>query len=673
MAARRADASGSEPRPGPLEFISRFLASDRDGLLAVDPRLRLILWNPVMEAITGVKRSEAVGASALALFPALVDTGDVQYLRAAIDGRYSVAADRTYGDYESGHPGPYEVYYAPLHGDREVVGAFAVLRHARQRDAVEQRLREVEGRFRTMADSAPVLLWMAGADAMCDFFNQTWLRFTGRTLAQELGLGWAEGVHPEDLQCCMDTYMAAFNARRPFEMVYRLRRADGEYRWVLDHGAPRYTADGLFEGFIGSSVDITERIRAEEAQARLEVELRQAQKMDALGRLAGGIAHDFNNLLTVITGRAELLLDRLPVGDPSRRAVELIRLAGERAAGLTRRLLAFSRKQVLQRRVLDLNEMVSGMGEMLRRLIGEDVELVTVLPPGVGRVRVDPGQLEQVLVNLAVNARDAMPRGGRLRIEAGRADLDPETAAGLSVAPGPHVFLRISDTGSGMDAETRARIFDPFFTTKESDKGTGLGLCIVYGIVRQHDGAITVDSSPGQGTSFAIHLPCVEDAVTTGAATAPPAARPEGATILLIEDELAVRALAEEVLRTHGYDVIVAGSGDEALRIADQHPRPIHLVITDVVMPRMSGPEVVERLLRLRPGTKVLYMSGYTDQALEQRGVPDTQRGFIQKPSARPRSPGRWRLSSGRERADDLPRRAGPRDVIGSGPPANGR
>jgi PAS domain S-box-containing protein len=632
MAARRADASGSEPRPGPLEFISRFLASDRDGLLAVDPRLHLILWNPVMEAITGVKRSEAVGASALALFPALVDTGDVQYLRAAIDGRYSVAADRTYGDYESGHPGPYEVYYAPLHGDREVVGAFAVLRHARQRDAVEQRLREVEGRFRTMADSAPVLLWMAGADAMCDFFNQTWLRFTGRTLAQELGLGWAEGVHPEDLQCCMDTYMAAFNARRPFEMVYRLRRADGEYRWVLDHGAPRYTADGLFEGFIGSSVDITERIRAEEAQARLEVELRQAQKMDALGRLAGGIAHDFNNLLTVITGRAELLLDRLPVGDPSRRAVELIRLAGERAAGLTRRLLAFSRKQVLQRRVLDLNEMVSGMGEMLRRLIGEDVELVTVLPPGVGRVRVDPGQLEQVLVNLAVNARDAMPRGGRLRIEAGRADLDPETAAGLSVAPGPHVFLRISDTGSGMDAETRARIFDPFFTTKESDKGTGLGLCIVYGIVRQHDGAITVDSSPGQGTSFAIHLPCVEDAVTTGAATAPPAARPEGATILLIEDELAVRALAEEVLRTHGYDVIVAGSGDEALRIADQHPRPIHLVITDVVMPRMSGPEVVERLLRLRPGTKVLYMSGYTDQALEQRGVPDTQRGFIQKP-----------------------------------------
>jgi GAF domain-containing protein/CheY-like chemotaxis protein len=374
--------------------------------------------------------------------------------------------------------------------------------------------------------------------------------------------------------------------------------------------------------------------RAYDELSQTQDQLIQAQKMEAIGRLAGGVAHDFNNLLTVIMGRTGLLLAGLGVEKAQRPALELIQATVTRAADLTRQLLAFSRKQVLQPVVLDLNAVVSTMGEMLRRLIGEDIALVTVLNPGLGRVKADPGQVEQVIMNLAINARDAMPRGGRLTLETANVELDAGYARQHPGArPGPHVMLALSDTGGGMDAETQAHIFEPFFTTKGPGKGTGLGLATVYGVVKQSDGTIWVYSEPGRGTTFKVYLPLVEDPVepAQGDDLAPAPLRGME-TVLLVEDEDAVRDLARDVLQASGYTVLEARHGGEALRICAQHPEPIHLMLTDVVMPEMSGRELAQRLAVLRPGVKVLYMSGYTDNAVVHHGVLDPGTVFLQKP-----------------------------------------
>ncbi|OGK87981.1 MAG: hypothetical protein A2X52_13690 [Candidatus Rokubacteria bacterium GWC2_70_16] len=362
------------------------------------------------------------------------------------------------------------------------------------------------------------------------------------------------------------------------------------------------------------------------AAKRLEADLRQAQKMEAVGRLAGGIAHDFNNLLTVITGRTEIALQRLGDPEAARRDLELVRKTAERAAALTKQLLAFSRRQALELQVLDPNAVVSGLLSLLRRLIGEDIELVTALDPGAGRVRADANQLEQVILNLAVNARDAMPRGGVLAITTTNADPDDGAAA-------PCVLLAVSDNGVGMDRETRSRIFEPFFTTKEKGKGTGLGLATAYGIVKQHDGTITVESAPGEGTTFRVYLPKVEEPVESGDRAAAPGRDPGGSeTLLLVEDEEPVRRIALEILQASGYQVLEARDPADALRIAERHAGPIHLLLTDVVMPHMSGPELTGRIAMLRPGIRVLYMSGYTGEALGRHGDVEPGAALLQKP-----------------------------------------
>ena len=368
-------------------------------------------------------------------------------------------------------------------------------------------------------------------------------------------------------------------------------------------------------------------VRRERLQ--LQRDLAQAQKLEAIGRLAGGVAHDFNNVLTAILGSSELLLLDTPRGATNREEIEIIRDAATRAQDLIRQLLAFSARQVLEPAVIDLNALVKNLGRMLRRLIGEDLTLATELAPDLGAVRVDPGQVEQVLVNLAVNARDAMPDGGRLTVRTANVD----AAESGELASGRYVLVEVSDTGTGMDAATLARAFEPFFTTKERGKGTGLGLASAYGIVRQSGGQITVSSTPGAGTTFRIHLPRVDAPVDAVRAVPPVTAPPAGTeTVLVAEDEQIVRTLIRKVLEQAGYTVLLAGGGAEALRLAEHHAGPIHLLVTDVVMPEMSGRELARLLVERWPATKVLYMSGYADDAVERHGVLDPGTAFMQKP-----------------------------------------
>jgi PAS domain S-box-containing protein len=419
----------------------------------------------------------------------------------------------------------------------------------------------------------------------------------------------------------------AIRETRACTVELRNYRKDDTPFWNELSISPVRDEQGRLTHFVGVQTDVTER-------RHLEDQFRQAQKMEVVGQLAGGVAHDFNNLLCIIIGYGELLLSRLPTGDPAREMVEQMKEAGERGAGLTRQLLAFSRKAVLAPEVLGLNAVVGDMEKMLRRTIGEDISLVVDLQPGLGRVKADPGQIEQVLMNLCVNARDAMPRGGKLTIETRDAELDEAYAGTHSeVRPGRFVLLAVSDTGDGMTEEVKARIFEPFFTTKEKGRGTGLGLATVFGIVKQSRGIIEVYTERGLGTAFKVYLPRVDEVAATRKSNAGTRPAPRGAeTVLLVEDEDSVRALARLVLTNNGYTVLEAGDGLQALRVAGGHVGPIHLLMSDVVMPELGGPELAERLVATRLDLKVLFLSGYTDDAVVRHGILQEKVNFLQKP-----------------------------------------
>jgi PAS domain S-box-containing protein len=494
--------------------------------------------------------------------------------------------------------------------------------------------RESERRYRTLVESSIQGLHIQ-RNWTTLFANPAFARMLGYEHPSELvGLDTRRWIAPDDL-ARLERDRAARLRGEPVPAEYELQatRRDGSLIWV-----DIQVAEIVWEGepAVQSTVlDITERKRAEHALRQSEAQLRQVQKMEAVGQLAGGVAHDFNNLLTVITGRTELLLLRLTADDPHRRDVELVRKTADRAASLTQQLLAFSRKQMLQPRVLDLNGIVAGMAQMLKPLIGETIELVTSLDPLLGRIKADPAQIEQIVLNLAVNARDAMPQGGRLTIETANVELDRAFVdANPGASAGPHAMLSMRDTGTGMSPEVQAHVFEPFFTTKGVGKGTGLGLATVYGIVKQHGGYIRIESAAGAGTTVRIYLARVAAVADTTAATAAAdePVVPGSGTVLVVEDESELRDLATEVLGLAGYTVLSAGSPSQAIEIARQHAGPIHLLLTDVVMPEMSGRDLADRLIQTRPQLKILYMSGYTDDAIVHHGVLDPGTVLLQKP-----------------------------------------
>ncbi len=500
------------------------------------------------------------------------------------------------------------------------------------RKLAEEALRDSEGRYRLLFESNPFPMWVYDREGLSFLaVNDAAVLRYGYSAEEFLSMTIKDIRPAEDVPALLETMGIPSGGRREAG-VWRHQKKDGTGMDVEITSYP-LTFAGRSAALVLAN-DVTERKRAEEALHRSETQLRQALKMEAVGKLAGGVAHDFNNLLTAINGHSEMCLRRLTPEDPLYRHVEGIRKTGDRAAALTRQLLAFSRKQILQPQVMDLNQIVVELSKMLQRLIGEDVDLLMGLEANLGKVKADPNQLEQVLMNLCVNARDAMPKGGKITIETNNVQLGEEFAGQqLSAPAGEYVMLAVSDTGCGMDAGTQARIFEPFFTTKEVGKGTGLGLATVYGIVKQSGGSIWVYSEVGQGTTFKIYLPSVQgnaERIKTDTVVSDLSVGVE--TVLLVEDEEVVREMAMEILQECGYHVLQAKDGHEALQLAGQHDGEIHLMLTDVVMPRMSGRELSEQLTPLRPETRVLYMSGYTDDAIVHHGVLDEGTAFIGKP-----------------------------------------
>jgi hypothetical protein len=501
----------------------------------------------------------------------------------------------------------------------------------RQRRAAEIALSEAEDRMRFALDAANIGTWQA------DVANRRAAWSARAEMLHGVGEGQFGGtfdafiatVHPEDRDRVREQVAASRRGQAESRIEYRVFWPDGSIHWIVNVGRTFYDGDGHAVRAAGVSMDVT-------AQRNLEEQFHQAQKMESIGNLAGGIAHDFNNLLTAILGYSNVLLEEEAVTlqpEVVRSFLEEIQKAGERAAALTNQLLAFSRRQIIQPTVLDINDVIVGLDKMLQRLIGEDISLTTHLAETLGSTRADAGQIEQVIMNLVVNARDAMPSGGKITIETGNVELDASySQRHITVAPGRYVMLAVSDNGTGMTPEVQVRIFEPFFTTKPKGRGTGLGLATIYGIVKQNRGDVWVYSEPGKGTTFKVYLPRVDEAPIAVPAKAAIIPQGRGEAVLLVEDDHRVRKLARELLARNGYDVIEGADAEDAIRVAAAFPKPIDLLLTDIVMPGMSGQLLAQRLAEHHPKLKILYMSGYTDDAIVQHGVLTSDIAFLQKP-----------------------------------------
>ena len=593
-------------------------------------RDRTVLWaNRAACDAGGAAREELIGRSCAGAFPhcrppcddcpalEAIETGQPQQLeRATSEGRTWLVRG-----------------YPVRDAQGTVVGAVEASLEITERKRAEEALREARDNLSAVIDASPVAIVALDLDGTTRMWNPAAERTFGWTADEALGRSLV--VVPDDRRAefrdLLDqvAHGAAFTGRE-----IRRQRKDGSPIDVSLFTARLHDPDGTIAGVIGVLADVTERKRAEAERRELESQLLQAQKMESIGRLAGGIAHDLNNLLLPVLGHADMALMSLVEQDPLREDLRGIRDAALRARNLTRQLLAFSRKQVLEMRLLDLDQVVAGFERTLGRLLGENIEIRSRPAADLGAIQADPSQIELVLLNLAVNARDAMPDGGVLTIQTANATLDEGyVRAHPDARPGPHVALAVTDDGVGMDSDTLGRIFEPFFTTKDSPGGTGLGLSTVYGIVQQHGGHIRVDSQPGKGTTVTVCLPRVEGVPEPLAAA--PAALPGARgteTILVVEDDDVVRKLACRMLQAHGYATLPAPTPDDALRLADSHDGPIHLLLTDIVMPGMKGPELRQRLAARRPEAKALFTSGYTQDIVGHHGVLEAGVHFLQKP-----------------------------------------
>ncbi|MDP9323837.1 MAG: PAS domain S-box protein, partial [Acidobacteriota bacterium] len=606
----------------------RYLDTSEVVLLALDLDGRITLINRTGCSLLGWTEPELLGRDFLeTCLPARMRQELRKKFQAVVAGDLSVIETPVLT--RSGEERVVEWRNTLLKDDAgQVVGTFSSGTDTTERNQAVEALRNSEERMRFALQSADVGIW--------DMDYTTGVLQWSEILEAQYGLqpgtfggtlkAFLACVHPQDRASLAETIAEAARLGTDFSVQHRTIWPDGTVRWLTGAGRIHLDENGHPVRGLGISLDVTER-------RTLEQQYQQAQKMEAIGRLAGGVAHDFNNLLTAILGYCELLLADLGPTDPHQTDVVEIQKAGERAAELTRQLLAFSRKQIIEPTLLDLNTVVADMQSMLGRLIEEDVNVVLALRPEPARVKADRGQVEQIVLNLAVNARDAMPGGGTLTIETANVELDEHYAtAHFSVKPGAYVVLTVTDTGVGMTPLVQARLFEPYFTTKEPGKGTGLGLATIHGIVTRSGGSVQVYSEVGKGTSFKVYFPRAES-VDMVVETAAQVSRPHagGQTVLLVEDSEGLRELARRLLERQGYTVLAAGNAEEALRLFNQNAS-IDVLLTDVVMPGASGPELTRQLAERRPELRVIYMSGYTEEAIVHHGVPNSGVAFLHKP-----------------------------------------
>ena len=510
---------------------------------------------------------------------------------------------------------------------RDISFALEFSEQEQGRQQAEAALRESQQLFATVANTSPALIWMAGLDKGRIWANQPWLDFTGLSQEEAMGSGWAAVLHPHDLPNFQQTYSEAFEARQPFSLEYRMQRHDGEYRWFLNQSQPRYDASDAFAGYIGSCLDVSDH-------RTLESQMRHAVKMESIGTLAGGVAHDFNNILMAIIGYGQLALMGMSPDDPQRLNIQHMLEGSDRAARLTKDLLLFSRKQIRERKPVDLIGIIKTVEKFIARVIGEDIACETRLPDEPLIVLADSHQLEQVLMNLATNARDAMPKGGTFSITAEQTILHQDFIAAHGFGrPGPYALLTVSDSGYGMDEQTRNRIFDPFFTTKGVGKGTGLGLAVVYGIIKQHEGYINVYSEPGRGATFRLYLPLTVAEAPEDTSTAEEEAPAHGTeTILIAEDDESLRTLAKTALTRFGYTVIEAIDGEEAVRKFEENQASVQLLLFDIIMPKMNGQEAFAAINKIQPGIKTIFMSGYAPDTIREKAALGDTVPLLAKP-----------------------------------------
>ena len=614
------------PWPWPPESLLDALFEKAPiAIFVVDRELRYVRVNETAAALNGLPVAAHIGRRMPELLPALAETVAPLVARILESGEPIAALEVCSDDPRA--PGRKAWFLGsgyPVQVAGQTAGVGIVAIEITARKETERALRESEARFRQLAENVPAVFWLGEIDPpRAIYVSPGFERIFGRSPESHYAdpVAFFEAVHPEDRGRLRRAQTSL--PHEGWDLEFRVVHTDGSVRWVHDRAFPVPEVPGSPRRVAGITSDVT-------AHKLLEEQLRQAQKMESLGRLAGGMAHDFNNLMTAVLGHVSFAAAALPETHESREELDQIREAALRASELTRQLLAFARRQLVAPRVVDVNELVVSLDGMLRRLLGEDVELSTLLESAPLCARIDPSQLEQVLVNLAVNARDAMPAGGRLVLVT--ADASVREGRHPALPAGRYVRVSVSDTGHGIAPELFEHLFEPFFTTKEAGRGTGLGLATCYGIVHQCGGHIEVESAPGAGTRFDVYLPRVEGP-PSGVPAAAEARLPRGTeTVLLVEDERSVRAVTLRILRAQGYQVLEAGDGVEALALAERHPGPIHLLVADVVMPRMGGIELAHSLRALRPETRVLHVSGHVDRAFFDGPVSAAGAVFLQKP-----------------------------------------